>query len=126
MRFRIYNKNSKKFFTSNSALVDSDGCAWSVHDEFCIKQDFIVQLFSGMKDIHGKDIYEGDIVSYRTQEGRRYADEDYNEFISEVVFKDGAFHPRYLEQIEDDSYYNYKVYHLEVIGNIFDTKIQNH
>lgn len=75
---------------------------------------------TGMKDIHGKEIYEGDIVRYRTQEGSRSTDSSYAEWISIVNYSNGSFHPRYMEETCDDPYYNFKMYHLEIIGNKFE------
>ena len=71
--------------------------------------DVVVQQFTGVLDINGKEIYEGDII--RAGRGRQ--------FIQKVEYDDyfAGFLPFILRLDEERECYSYQP---EVIGNIFE------
>ena len=80
---------------------------------------YTIQWHTGLTDKNNKPIYEGDIVKYKTWTGSY--DGTTEEHQTQVQFKDGAFYPRYIDDECEDSWYSFKVYDLEVIGNVFET-----
>ncbi len=138
IKFRVWDKQDLRFIDcddkSGVFLIDFNGklrCAeWScgngdnsansVYEPLENQQRYVIQQYTGLKDILGKDIYEGDIVKYKTRYGNYMdSDKDVDITTNEVVFSDGGFYPQPESHIEEDSYYNYKTYDFEVIGNIF-------
>lgn len=71
---------------------------------------FYVQQFTGLFDITGQPIYEGDIIKYNTLNNK-------NKVIDEVVYLKTAFCVK-SEEFAIDEYED----SIEVIGNIFENK----
>ena len=73
-----------------------------------------VGQFTGMYDGNGKEIFEGDILQYRDEDGKVYN--------REVVFNDGAFCQKIVPATKP--YFtplrNHELEDWEVIGNIHD------
>lgn len=91
------------------------------------------QMFTGLLDKQGKEIYEGDIVKYKFIYGfeaeesledgwsEKDCDEDkISTGVKEVKFIGGEFLPREQGSYPDDGYYGWRYYDIEVIGNIHE------
>jgi uncharacterized phage protein (TIGR01671 family) len=145
LKFRMWDKVNNKFIdpfrfewndyykTTGMVLLDlngkvriadyssgnGDNSASSVYSEINNPDNYVIQQYTGLTDINGKKIYEGDIVKYKTWTGRHDGIIEENQ--TQVQFKDGAYYPRYINDECEDSWYSFKVYDLEVVGNVFET-----
>ena len=111
IKFRVYDKVSKKMFYSEQCLQGSNGfveyvtiyTGYTDSDEW--RNYTELMQFTGLTDKNGKEIYEGDIVKF---DGHSSEDK----FIASILFKNGRF---------IDSYYGYNIgKYREVIGNIYE------
>lgn len=61
IKFRIWDENSKKWL-DNYRVYQYGNIA--NNGEWTDREEVVVQQYTGLKDNNGKEIYEGDIVSY--------------------------------------------------------------
>lgn len=64
MRFRVWSKTHKRYF-SDDFLIDSEGCLFENNRgelENISSNDWFVEYWTGLMDIDGNEIYEGDII----------------------------------------------------------------
>ncbi|WP_262340219.1 YopX family protein [Lactiplantibacillus plantarum] len=123
IKFRAWDKKTKEYFHiselwnsgTNPECFNFDG--WT--DNFGNKgrlKDIVIEQFTGLTDVYGEEIYEGDIVHGYDQKPDR--DDGYiGSSVTDVVnFKHGAFWI-------GDSWYKVMVMTppiVEVIGNIHE------
>jgi hypothetical protein len=98
IKFRIWYYDQKKF-DNNVELKDFKRYSFPLH--WCC-----VQQYTGLKDSKGIEIYEGDIVEFKTPfHGNLVTDS--------VAFDNGSF-------ILEDMLYNLSDTKVKVIGSIFE------
>lgn len=123
IKFRVWNKPAKCFIQDiNNEIATFTLLTLSDYlKEYSISNidHLIFQQYTGLNDKYDNPIYEGDIVKYKTWTGSHDGTTEQHQ--TQVQFKDGAFYPRYIDDECEDSWYSFKVYDLEVIGNVFET-----
>lgn len=99
IKFRVYDKRNKRWFYWDTA---DGGNFW----EMCRANEWHdICEYTGLKDINGKEIYEGDIVKWY---------DDYKYVIDYIAYEDGCF-------CQYDGAELYRFNHLcEIIGNIHE------
>lgn len=88
---------------------------WEELNSFNYKyhNDYIWQIKLDLRDVNGKDIYEGDIVKITLKSDEHG---DYETHISEIIYENDAFGDKY------DTLFNYRQassFSIEVLGNIY-------
>ena len=107
IKFRAWDKSRGKMIYNPSTNAISHINEIFANDK---DQDCVWMLFSGMKDRHGKEIYEGDIIQY-----------DYDlhlQYPKEVKYQDGMF--RKVSQRQQWNALYIDIDRYEVIGNIYE------
>lgn len=128
IKFRAWDKENNKMLSHNDLdCMDRDG----IMHLFDIiknpeKEGVILNQFTGLKDKNWIDIYEGDILEYKTELGRHNLHKVFRHVGGLVInshkddFYKEEFTPFY-EACADNQTYQY-IEQCEVIGNIYENK----
>ncbi|CEQ01595.1 phage protein TIGR01671 [[Clostridium] sordellii] len=114
IKFRTWNKSENKMYYNAELTYDFGMNGSNVMEEsfggIITNDDFILMQYTGLKDIKGKEIYEGDIVKFHSQ----YYQED---IVGSIKFGYGMY---FIDDGGFDLYAKHDI--CEVIGNIYNDK----
>ena len=113
IKFKLWHKGFKKFFTTNYSdqisMMPDGNIFWMGE---CETDNFTLLQYTGLKDINGKDIYEGDLLQHP------------NGTIAEIKYSDdlAAFVAVYTQNgnTEMDFLDKEIVNECEIVGNIYE------
>lgn len=114
----LYGDLVRSFDMKRSAILVNDK---TTYDECEVDAETVGQ-FTGLHDKNGKEIYEGDIVSYDDTPYCPYG----NKYKGEVVVYRGAWCVKHYEAWCDEYFYstlfsdNFANHKTVIIGNIYD------
>ena len=122
MKYRIWDKKEKKFIKNIAVdqygdyvefYIDEFEPDWSYLSEV-EGTKYVTMLESGLKDIKGKDIFEGDLIKFKSE---IVGDEFFDNRIGKVVFEEAAFWIDYSD-VSIPLWSETRGY--EVLGNIYE------
>lgn len=112
------------FMGKMAITEDGEAVAIAGKDVYPVWGKLVIEQYTGLKDKHGKAIYEGDII--------RYTSENDDSFLGLVQYLAGEDYPAFdipTAFIPDDWYFDSNVLStgmaensIEVVGNIHDNR----
>ena len=108
IKIRVWLKDEKRFSYHNLSLHEYvGGLAFLLEEEMLHE----INLFTGLKDKNGKEIYEGDIIEF-----------DYKEIsmIGDIRYILGSF--KICNKLHYPIADNIDIYRNKIIGNIYENK----
>lgn len=98
-----------KKYRFDDGLID-DGC-------YFLKEEYFLMQFTGLKDLHGKEIYEGDILKIPSG---YFGDSFYKESLGIIEYLEDGFYPRNPYDKDGTTWQDFNWGRTEIIGNIYE------
>ena len=105
IKFRAWDKQSKQMSEPFGLFDIPDGFI-NIDGNYCYEADAEIMQYTGLKDVNGKEVYEGDIVNWSRKTGKVVWHKRIAGFVMENTNLD-------LERIDIE-------FESEVIGNIYE------
>jgi hypothetical protein len=112
IKFRVVYKNEiQNLSFPDDFVIDTNGDLIS-HESYVSNTDYYTQQYTGINDIHGNEIYEGDFVKSKIF----VRDDDEQSITGKVVFIKGAFGVEcYENEVPVEFIYICEFEYLEII-----------
>ena len=109
IKFRVWDEKYNQWDPSSLAIHPA---------ESVVKQGRVIQQFTGLKDKHGKEIYEGDIVEYNSWTTGSYG----SKFTGEIRLREETAGFTLFDKADGNEQILWREEqdYLVVIGNIFE------
>ncbi len=123
IKFRAWN-GIQMLIDLTGWFVEFDGQVWHNVGDGCgdvlISREVELMQYTGLKDKNGVEIYEGDVVRYKSFQ--RFRDDEYEktEVVTYYVGSRVGFEPMLWDTNVEDGFYNDEREDFEVIGNIHE------
>ena len=127
LRFRVWNIADKCWDNPNILEVWNDSGklepykyikSGKLDPIYNPKENYVIQQFTGLKDLKGKDIYEGDLVLYHV---KMFGESENIPLV--VEFNNGSYEamfPKELDGLSFPMWFDSALFNCEIVGNIFE------
>ncbi len=123
-KFRFWYRKEKRWLYN--VRIDNNGDIYPIDSNG--EEDATIDClqveksqFTGLKDKNGKEIYEGDVVTY--QQSERFG-ESVSDYRTIVKYEEYSFTPMKYHSECEDGFYSCLIGDIEVIGNIYENPEQ--
>jgi uncharacterized phage protein (TIGR01671 family) len=129
LKFRVWDVKDKKFLNPSDIAINGNGnllitdSGWYENFENQNLSDYVVQQYTGFKDIDRKEIFEDDIIELEastkdnsTKKLTATIDYGLGAFLVMTKNEDGDLFFALLQEFHDKIY----KYQIKIIGNIFE------